>query len=376
MTVVKETRQLQAVLETLCEKGFYQMLKPLFLQVELPQFKPVSSSKTPILRLIEAIQALGSPYIEFAHILSFRSDKLPISWCEAFSHLKTSSLFFPFEKVIAVIQTSLGGRIETYFSSIEKMPIKATFFSQTHKAKLTTGEAVFVEVARPEAEKEVEAAFEVVSHLAEQVYRAFDFAKESVVPLLDDLREALIRKLDFSKEIEKRERLESLFKKEREFRVPKVLLSYSGQKVITSQADSHPISLFDGSGLKKMIFEMGVLPAFFETPRTHDQFVLEQTEFLTLSYSERQSLAYLFMAFKEKNLFLAILALQRLSETPQRFLEAEVEEGLSSLILSEKTCEKDLLLFLAQEGISLNPVAYLALKHAILQKKDSRDGII
>ncbi len=378
MTVVRETKQLQAVLETLCDKGFAEILKPLFLQVELPEVVSRPTLKTIISRLIDAIKTLGSPYIEFAQKLSLSLDKLPISWCEAFSQLKGHTVSFPFEKVAAVIQTELGGRLEMYFSSFDKTPIEVTYFSQTLRAELRSGEKVFVKVVRPEVRAEVEASFEVVSHLAEQIYRAFDFGKDKVVPLLDDLRDALKEELDLTKEAQRRHYLGELFQHEKGLVVPKVFSEYSTPSVLTYEA--YPLTTTYSSGfIDKLIFEMGIVLEPMHLSHSFEErglIYLYQKQFWKLTDLERQALSYLFMGLKEGNVYLTIVALQRLSPNPEKFLAEDVEEGISSIMDSSQNRGAQLLRFLSFENIGLNKAVYLALKQAFLEKQDAANRII
>ena len=190
-------------------------------------------TQPPILR---AIEALGPAYIKFGQLLSTRPDVVGPELAAELRVLQDKLPPFPMEEAKTAIEYDLGHSLDEIFTEFEP-PVAAASLAQVHRATLRdTGQVVAVKVLRPGIER---AFLRDVD--------AFYFAAgmmEMLAPFSRRLRpKAVIRhfegvvlgELDLRMEASAAAEYAANTARDPGFRVPAVIWSASGRRVLTSE---------------------------------------------------------------------------------------------------------------------------------------------
>lgn len=107
----------------------------------------------PAVRLRRALESLGPIFVKFGQVLSTRRDLLPVDFANELAKLQDQVPPFDSAVAIAIVEKSLGARIDVLFDEFERVPVASASIAQVHFAKLKQGEhkgkAVAVKVLRP-----------------------------------------------------------------------------------------------------------------------------------------------------------------------------------------------------------------------------------
>ncbi len=99
------------------------------------------------------IEQRGGLWVKISQTLASRHDAIPPVYCEELGKLFDSADSFPWEEARAVIEGSLGRRLEDVFSEFSQEPIAAASIAQVYRARLHRGTQVAVKVRRPDIQK-------------------------------------------------------------------------------------------------------------------------------------------------------------------------------------------------------------------------------
>lgn len=122
-------------------------------------------------RMRQALEDLGPIYVKFGQLLSTRRDVLPEEMAEEFSRLQDHVPPFPGEQARAIIEASLGGRLEDHFREFEDTPLASASIAQVHAAVRHDGQRVIVKVVRPGIGKVIRRDLGLIWILAEMAER-------------------------------------------------------------------------------------------------------------------------------------------------------------------------------------------------------------
>ena len=104
-------------------------------------------------RLRMALEHLGPIFVKFGQVLSTRRDLLPLDIANELAKLQDRVPPFDSDKAVAIIERSLGRRIDEVFEHFDRKPVASASIAQVHFASLRTegGESreVAVKVLRP-----------------------------------------------------------------------------------------------------------------------------------------------------------------------------------------------------------------------------------
>ena len=96
-------------------------------------------------RLVE----LGPAYVKLGQVLSTRPDLLPETYIRELEKLQDDVDPIPFDQVVEVVETELGGRLSKLFVEFTEEPLGTASLGQVHAAVLRGGRDVVVKVQRP-----------------------------------------------------------------------------------------------------------------------------------------------------------------------------------------------------------------------------------
>jgi ubiquinone biosynthesis protein len=124
-------------------------------------------------RLRLALQELGPVFIKFGQALSTRPDILPADVASELAQLQDKVEPFPGAEARALIERSLGRRIEEMFDAFDEVPLAAASVAQVHTARLKPSDAgdpgfeVVIKVLRPGVHERVKKDVDLLRALAD-----------------------------------------------------------------------------------------------------------------------------------------------------------------------------------------------------------------
>jgi len=116
-----------------------------------------------------ALQAIGPAAIKLGQALATRPDLVGDVAAANLLQLQDSLPPEPFPAIKAAIERALEGPVESFFSSIDPVPVGAASIAQVHRAVTTEGKIVAIKVLRPGIEEEFAAALETYEWAAAHV---------------------------------------------------------------------------------------------------------------------------------------------------------------------------------------------------------------
>ena len=189
--------------------------------------------KSPIVR---ALIALGPAYIKFGQLLSTRPDIVGTDLANELKVLQDSLDPFPTEEAKKIVNQELGKPVEKIFSSFSG-PVAAASIAQVHKATIKeTGDLVAVKILRPKVEKVFLKDLAALLFLAKFIEFVIpSFRRLKPIEVINHFQRLVREELDLRMEISAAAEFAENTKSDRNFYVPKVMWSYSGKRVITTE---------------------------------------------------------------------------------------------------------------------------------------------
>lgn len=188
-------------------------------------------------RIRLGLEELGPGFVKLGQILSQRPDLLPLELVRELEKLQDAVSPVPTAEIVKVVEESLGVPLAEAFANFSAQPLAAGSLAQVHQAILvSTGEAVAVKVRRPEVEKSIETDLHILETVVPYLYEHFEFARLYNLPrLFLELRRALLRELDFSREARNMKIVAGNFSDHPEVFIPRVLDPFCTDKVLTME---------------------------------------------------------------------------------------------------------------------------------------------
>ena len=174
-------------------------------------------------RLREALEELGPIAVKFGQMLSTRPDLLPEDIAEELARLQDRVPPFPGDEAVSLIEQALGGKLETWFSELNREPVASASVAQVHIGRLLDGTEVAVKVLRPGIEPVIERDLELLYLLAHLAMRYVPDARRlRPVEVVDEFNKTIHDELDFRVESANASRLRANFEGSNLLYVPRV----------------------------------------------------------------------------------------------------------------------------------------------------------
>jgi predicted unusual protein kinase regulating ubiquinone biosynthesis (AarF/ABC1/UbiB family) len=200
--------------------------------VVLPQLLLFRSAAPAILR--RYLQACGGGFVKLGQMLAMRYDLMPEAYCEALLSLLDRMPAVRLSRVERIIAEDLGGPPSAIFSSFEAHPLGSASIAQVHAARLLSGEAVAVKVARPGIDRTFRIDLFYL-RLAARLARQFGlFPRIDLAALVRELAQMTREELDFRREARNAALFhERLAQDDVDHSAPEVYFDLCGWRVIT-----------------------------------------------------------------------------------------------------------------------------------------------
>lgn len=231
-------------------------------------FVPRASAKIAALprgaRLRLALQELGPIFVKFGQILSTRRDLIPADVADELSLLQDQVAPFDGEQARAIVESTLGRRIDEAFASFDIEPLASASIAQVHAATLEGGREVVVKVLRPDIERQIAADIALLKSAAALVDRTHPNA-DKIRPreIVAEIDNTLAAELDLQREAANASVLRRNWLDSPDLFVPEVIWSHTAERAMTMERvrgiPSDDIVALDQAGIdRKALAAKGV----------------------------------------------------------------------------------------------------------------------
>ena len=197
---------------------------------------PAVAGLDPSERLRRMLEELGPTFVKVGQILSTRQDIIPEWATRELKKLQDQVAPMPYETVKEIVETELGGSLETLFQSFEREPLASASLGQVHAAALPSGMHVAVKVQRPGIERQVNRDLSVLQDLAEMAEGRLSIVRNlHLTRVVEELGQMLRDELSYTIEGRNAERTINGLKPDSGIRVPRVYWDHTTAKVLTTE---------------------------------------------------------------------------------------------------------------------------------------------
>ncbi|PCR89174.1 ABC1 kinase family protein [Natrinema ejinorense] len=197
--------------------------------------------------LLESLLTLGPTFIKLGQLLSTRPDVLPPAYIDVLASLQDDVPPAPWPEAKRVLEDELGP-VDERFAAFDTDPISGASLGQVYRARLDAatertrepaGEAgrdVAVKIRRPEIEDLVRADLRVIKwSLPILLYFVDDARSFSLENLAEEFSKTIREEMDYEREAEMLTEIKANFADDDRFRIPSVIESHSGPRVLTME---------------------------------------------------------------------------------------------------------------------------------------------
>ncbi|EAQ97421.1 ubiquinone biosynthesis regulatory protein kinase UbiB [Congregibacter litoralis] len=187
-------------------------------------------------RLRRALEDLGPVFIKFGQMLSTRRDLLPEDIADELALLQDQ--VSPFDADIArnIIETALGGSVDTLFERFDREPLASASVAQVHSARTREGREVVVKVIRPDIEPVIRKDMALLARIARFVERWLKEGRRlRPVDVVRDYRQTILDELDLGREAANASQLRRNFSDGSLVYVPEVFWDYTRRNVMVME---------------------------------------------------------------------------------------------------------------------------------------------
>lgn len=187
-------------------------------------------------RLRRIFEEAGGTFAKFGQQLSIRADVIPYAYCAELSRMLDQSPPFPTADAIAIVERSLGKKLEDVFEAFDPDPIGSASISCVYQARLHSGERVAVKVRRPGIGPLIAADLRALDWLLVLAETLTIITPGTTRSFRQDLQSILFRELNFRTEA----RYTDLFRRRAERRkanvtAPLIYFQHCSEEVMVSE---------------------------------------------------------------------------------------------------------------------------------------------
>jgi len=202
-------------------------------------------------RLRLALEELGPVFVKFGQLLSTRPDLIPPDIAVELSKLQDKVPSFDKQLFVAIVEASLGDKVENLFAEFDREPLASASVAQVHAAKLKNGREVIVKVIRPGIEKIIEQDVALMMLLAKLIERLLPDGKRlRPIEVVEDYRITILDELNLQREAANASQLRRNFENSSMLYVPEVFWDYCRTDVMVMER-IYGIPVSDIAALKK-----------------------------------------------------------------------------------------------------------------------------
>ena len=185
-------------------------------------------------KLLDSLLTLGPTFIKLGQLLSTRPDVLPPAYIDVLSSLQDDVPPAEWAGAREVLEAEVGD-IDEAFESFDVDPISGASLGQVYRARVD-GDEVAVKIRRPGIDDLVEADLRVIRwSLPILLYFVGEAQAFSLENLADEFSKTIREEMDYEREARMLAEIKANFADTDDIRVPAVVESRSGPRVLTME---------------------------------------------------------------------------------------------------------------------------------------------
>jgi ubiquinone biosynthesis protein len=200
-------------------------------------------------------EELGPTFIKLGQVLACRPDLLPLDYAKELAKLTDSVAPFPFAEAREIIESDLGGPLDSLFTSFDPAPIAAASIAQVHRAVLHDGRDVMVKVQRPHIEENIARDISILRGIAQIIdAHVHELQPFNVPGIVEEFSRTINKELDFFIEGSNAAQLRSNFEGSTSLYIPEVHADLSSKRVLVLERIDG-VRIDDYAGIERMGFD-------------------------------------------------------------------------------------------------------------------------
>ena len=235
---LKKLKRFREIATILIKYGFDEIVQRLDLPGSdfIRKISPVEDDLSIHERIRCALEELGPTFVKFGQIMSLRPDLLPGEFVDELEKLQEDVAPVELSDIKAMVEESLGKKINDVFSVFDVEPMAAASLSQVHRAVLKhEGHIVSVKIQRPGILALIRSDLDILETVAGFLDEKFDDLKTHNLPeLVNAIRRNLMKEIDFSIEL-RNMKIARSYALETDIYIPKAYDRYSSQKLLVME---------------------------------------------------------------------------------------------------------------------------------------------
>jgi predicted unusual protein kinase regulating ubiquinone biosynthesis (AarF/ABC1/UbiB family) len=314
--------------------------------------------------LASDLEKLGPTFIKLGQLLSTRGDLLPEPYLEALARLQDQIEPFSFDEVEQIVSSELGARISKLFAEFDREPTAAASLAQVHRARMRDGRMVVVKVQRPGVREVIVKDLEALEEITEFIDAHTEMGKRyEFSNMLSELRQTLLRELDFKAEAGNLRRLRSSLREFERIIIPEPIEDFTTSRVLTMDyiagkkiTTLSPLRLLelDGQALSEELFraylKQILVDGFFHAdPHPGNVFITDDDRIAIIdlgmvghiSGSFQENLLRLLLAISEGRGDEAAEVSMKMGEPKPNFDQADFERRVANLVAQHSDATLD-----------------------------------
>jgi aarF domain-containing kinase len=183
--------------------------------------------------IVKTLSELKGASMKLGQLLSLDlGDYLPPELVKILGDLHQKSSFLPFETINNILKQELGEKYQ-HLTNISQIPIAAASIGQVHKATLGDKEIV-IKIQYPGIAESIPSDMRILEIILKQLLIITRKTKTDLSPVLEEIKEVLLREVDYKNEIQMHQRYRKAFQK-KEFIIPEPFHEYSSGKILSQE---------------------------------------------------------------------------------------------------------------------------------------------